>query len=149
MNANSAQLGDSHISSHKTRSKLHLTKQAFFSKKGPTGESSLSQHKEDDSTQSRTVLRCKGKRAWATEAATALIVLQQAEEEFLESCFLASSACRLLTCMPGSPAGPCEIQRPFLSVRQLIKMLLSATEKRAASRKVPIRSSTHVDIMQS
>lgn len=100
-------------------------------------------------TRSRTVLRCKGKRAWATETTTALIVLQQAEEEFLKSCFLASSACRLLARMPRSPGGPCQIQRPFLSARQLIKMLSSATEKRAASRKVPIRSSTHVDIMQS
>lgn len=51
--------------------------------------------------------------------------------------------------MPRSPAGPCQIRRPFLSARQLMKMLLNVTEKRAASRKVPIWSSTHADTMQS
>lgn len=80
------------------------------------------------------LLRYKGKRAWATEMA--VVVLQQDEEKFLKSCFLASSACSLLMFTPRSPAQPCQRFRGFSFQQEAIQNVIKCHRKQGGREKI-------------
>lgn len=123
---------DNHVRATSAPTKIGIS--SFVKSKPSLSKKVLQKSPVSLLTERGILLMYKGKRAWATEMA--VVVMQQDEEKYLKSCFLASSACSLLMFTPRSPAQPCQRFRGFSFQQEAFQNVIKCHRKQGGREKI-------------